>query len=497
MSFYEPVNQRKRIQTAHRFKRKNDLHLDEDKLDPLHENLYEVFWETLRSYRTFHKGQEEIFKAFFEDKYKYIFMRMGRKGAKTTSNIVIAWGYALLNPRSTCYIILPTIADGIEIYWDEKRLQWCDIGDTDLFDKFVKNVNESKHTITFVNDSSIKLLGTWREEAGRGTQPNLIIADEIKDCRPGYLDAMEPNLAAKEDARCVMSGTPPNKRNHFHEWEERIQRNPSGYNLKYSSYINTALPHLKEWLDNKKEELVAAGKEDIWLREYMAEDCFSSDERVLPDIVLEEHQGILAKLRSVDPTAFNPIVGITITTHKICICYAVTLQSRYTGTQIWVLKTEIKSRIWDKSYEEIYQEMESQMVEFSMIFNRHWRKVVYDETESFRDVIPQITEARTDIKWQNRGIPLLKEMILNTKIVFSTNADQFAVEAQNILKQDDIRDYPTVCTLAMLANEYYQAPSLSKDEQVVWDKFAPLREAGIVCNPPKRKGKEWMSFNWK
>lgn len=87
-------------------------------------------------------------------------------------------------------------------------------------------------------------------------------------------------------------------------------------------------------------------------------------------------------------------------------------------------------------------------------------------------------------------------MILNKKASFSTKADQFAVESQNLLKEDDIRDYPTVCALAMLANEYYQPPSLSKNEQEGWDKFAPLRESGIVCTPAKRKGKKFLTFNW-
>ena len=74
---------------------------------------------------------------------------------------------------------------------------------------------------------------------------------------------------------------------------------------------------------------------------------------------------------------------------------------------------------------------------------------------------------------------------------FSTRTEQFAVESQNLLKEDDVKEYPTVCVLAMLANEYYQGSCLSKDEQVVWDQFAPLREAGIVCYPPKRSKSFW------
>src|SRR5690606_21806782 len=207
-----------------------------------------------------------------------------------------------------------------------------------------------------------------------------------------------------------------------------------GYTLKYSSYINTSLPHLKEWLDNKREELIKAGKEDVWLREYMAEDCFSSDERVLPDITVQDFDEMMNHLKRTDPTVFEPLIGITISPQTLSCCYAVILSSRYTGVQMWVLKTETKARLWDKSYEEIYREMEKEMDDLSMIFPRPWKKIVYDETESFTDVVSHVTQARKDLKWKNRGIPLLKEMILSNKVNFSTQADQFAVEAQNLLK---------------------------------------------------------------
>lgn len=454
------------------------------------------FWEILRNNRTLHQGQEEVLKAFFEDKYKYIFMRIGRKGTKTTTNIMIAWGYSIMVPRSTCFITLPTITQAIEVYWDEKRLVWCDLPDPVLFDKYIKSVDNNKHVITFTNDSTIKLTGTWSEARGRGTQPNLLIADEVQDCSADYLDAMEPNLAAKEDARCIMSGTPPKKKNHYHEWEDRIRNNPEGFTLKYSSYINTALPHLKGWLDKKREELIKAGKEDVWLREYMAEDCFSSDERVLPDIQVMEYEEMINLLRSSDPTAFQPIVGISITAQKMCACYAITLKSRYTGVKMWVLKTQTHARLWDRSYADIYKDMQAVMDDYSAIFPKPWLQIAYDETESFTDVVRNIANARKDLKWTKRGVPLLREMILNDSIKFSTNADQFAVESQNLLKEDNITEYPTVCAMAVLANEYYQPQMLSVEEKREWDRLEPLREAGIVCLPRKKPGRSWVSFNW-
>lgn len=450
-------------------------------------------WESLR---VRHKGQQEILDSFFVHNKKYIFARIGRKGAKTTTIIDIAWRYAYEVPRSTIYICLPTIVQATEVYWDEKRLQWCDIGDPWMCEKYIEHVNNAQHSLLFKNGSSIKLIGTFSESRGRGTQPNLLLVDEIKDCSAEYLDAMEPNLAAKEDARCVMAGTPPNKKNHFHEWETRIISNEEGYRLHYSSYINTALPHLHPWLDKKKLELIAAGKEDVWLREYMAEDCFRSDERVLPDIKFYDIDEVLGKIKFSDPSAFYPVIGVVVTDDKICVTYCAILHSKYEGTKMFVFESNMVSRIWDLGYSALNAQIQSRIDHYSMIFTKSWRKVVFDETETLTHVLSGFFDARKDLKWKNRGIPLLREMILANSIQFATPSAQIGVEAQNLLKEDDVRDYPHVCVMAVLANEYYQGACLSKTEKEIWDKFAPLREAGIPAPLPKRRGKQLFQKNW-
>ncbi len=460
------------------------------------EELSTNFREDWESLRIRHSGQQEIIKAFFDEQKKYIFVRFGRKGAKTATNIDIAWRYACENPRSTTFICLPTITLAIEVYWDEKRIQWCDIQDPWMCEKYVDHVNNNTHMITFKNGSIIKLIGTWSESRGRGTQPNLLIVDEVKDCSAEYLDAMEPNLAAKPDSRCVMSGTPPNKRSHFHEWEDRIIANESGFRLHYSSYINTALPHLKTWLDNKKIELVAAGKEDVWLREYMAEDCFRSDARVLPDIKLVDIDEMLHLIRSTDPTSFHPVVGVIVHEDKICITFSALLHSRYVGTKIYTFESKMVSRIWDFGYHALNALIQSRIEHYATIFSKSWRKVVFDETDTLTHVLPGFFDARKDLKWKNRGIPLLREMILSNSVQFATTSSEIGVEAQNLLKEDDVRDYPNVCCMAMLANEYYQPASLSKAEKEIWDKYAPLRDAGIPAPLPRKKGKMLFQKNW-
>lgn len=494
MNFYSKTT--KKVHKNGEFRNSTTYKKNKKNLDSNTENLFDKFWEMLNKEKKLNKIQKEMLQAVLFDGMKYIFARCGRKGSKTTTNIFAAWGYCLQEPKRSCYITLPTKELGKEIYWDERRLQDCDFKGTEMSDLFVKNENVPSMTINFINGSFIKIRGTWRESGATGTQPNLLIVDEIKDCSPEYLENMDPNLAAKEDAICIMTGTPPKKKNFYHEWEDRIRGHAKGMHLHYSSYVNTALDHLKDWLDKKKLELLKAGKEDVWLREYMAEDCFSSDERVLPDVSLKNSEETYQQLKQYDQENFSPIVALTIMNQKICITYALSLRSKFTGVKFWILKTETKTKIWDKSYLDIYNDIEKQFQSFPLTLNKNWRLVVYDQTKSFSDVISNAASCRTDLKWTDRGVPLLKELILNNNITFTTESEQFGVESQSVLKEDDIREYPTVCTLAMLANEYYQSASLSNNEQVVWDKFAPLREAGIICEPPKKKGRGLLSYNW-
>lgn len=467
-----------------------------DNLDGDRKDLHLQFMKELRKRRELHDGQEALLKAFIEDGFSKLFFRIGRKGTKTTVLIISAWYYMLQAPNRNCYIVAPTISQAEDIYWDENRIQWCDMPDKDLHDMFVKDISIQKKMITFVNGSYIKLLGTWSGEKGRGGQPSLLMVDETKDCKASYLDGMDPNLAAKADSKVIFAGTPPKKRNHFHEWEDRIRNDPQGICFKYSSYVNTALPHLKHWLDRKREELIAAGKEDEWLREYMAEDCFSSDERVLPDIDLVEHEEFIAALLRARPTSFIPMLGVTLTQEKLSACFCVSYYQKFDGMKIWPLEMYTNAKLWNTSYHEIYAQLEEKMSEWSSHFPKEWRKIIHDETKSFSDVIPGFASSREDQKWDKRGIPLLKEMILGKKISFSTKSDVFAVEAQNLLKEDNLSEFPAVCTMAMLANEYYQAPSAPKNEQAIWDKLAPLRQAGIPTNPPRSKRKTLYRFNW-
>ena len=260
------------------------------------ESYTRKFLEDWESCRDRHPGQIEVLKAVFDDRCQYTFYRAGRKGAKTTTGIDVAWKLANTIPNSVGYLCYPTIAQGIEVVWEERRLQTCDQKDDSMFDKYVEKVDDSRHIVRFANGSFLKLIGTWTEARGRGTQPDFLIFDEFQDANPDYIEAMDANLAAKPNSQCIIMGTPPKKRNHYEDWWDRVKSHPRGKVFKFTSYDNIKLPHLKEWLDNKKIELIQANKEDVWLREYMAETCYSSADRVLPDPTFLTNDEFMRKL---------------------------------------------------------------------------------------------------------------------------------------------------------------------------------------------------------
>lgn len=435
----------------------------------------------------FHEGQKQLFHAFFDEGKRYIFNRRGRKGAKSTDNIMIAWRYCMENPRRFVKIHAPQKVHAQEIYWDEGRLQYCDAKDSYMQDKYVRYIDNRNLNITFHNGSKITLAGTWTEKRGRGTQDDMLIFDEVKDCDPNFLEAAFANLSVKPDSRLILSGTPPLTKTHFHEWEDRIRIRKDGVCFKHSSYVNTGIPHLAQWLDETREELYAVGKEHVWLTEYMAEDCFASEDRMLPDVSLTEFEEIVEMLR-LKRSFLMPFVAMLYTDKTVCAIIGAAEQIKHQGTRIYVLECQTTKKLWNSSFLQINQKAENSLAQLQFLFDRNWTRLIWDESESFTDVISGYQKARKDLKWKQRGAPLLKEMILNGHIFFSDRVPDIGIECLNYLKNEDILNFPTVSVTSMIVNELYQAPLMSRREKEEWDRLAPLREAGLIPPVVPKKG---------
>lgn len=451
------------------------------------------FLEDWEGCRDRHPGQVEVLKAVFQEKCQYVFYRAGRKGAKTTTGIDVAWRLANEAPNRVGYLCYPTIAQGIEVVWEERRLQTCDQRDDTMFDKYVEKVDDSRHIVRFANGSFVKLIGTWTEARGRGTQPDFLIFDEFQDCNPDYIEAMDANLAAKPNAQCVIMGTPPKKRNQYEEWYERVRAHPRGRVFHFSSYDNIRLPHLKEWLDSKKIELIKAGKEDVWLREYMAELCYSSSDRILPDAKFHEKEEIDQKCRLFAYGDRIPILAISIHPTYFCAILGILLSKK----MVFITDHLIFPQVWNRAFSEMYPELKEKVKALQDSCGKKIRNLVWDESGSFADVISGFTKCRKDIKWQDRGVPLLRELMIKEKICFSREMADFGLECQNMLIEESDKEiqknYPHVCTLAMMVNEYFSQEKMAIHSSKPFDKYEAFREMGIPC-PPKKSSKSLFKF---
>lgn len=457
------------------------------------DNYVRNFLEKWEACRDRHPGQVKVLHSLFVDLCQYVFYRAGRKGAKTTTAIDAAWKAANMAKNRVIYLGYPTIAQGIEVVWEERRLQTCDLKDDSMADLFVEKVDDNKHIVRFVNGSFIKLVGTWTESRSRGTQPDLLICDEFQDCNPEYIEASDGNLAAKPHAACIFMGTPPKKRNHYESWWERINSNPRGKTYHFTSYDNIRLPHLKEWLDNKKIELLRAGKEDVWLREYMAEFCYSSSDRVLPDAFFYEKDEIDQRARLFGFSDRIPVLAISIQPNYFNAVLAVLMPKK----MIFVMDHMIINQVWDKAFSEMYPLLHEKVKILQDYCGKKIRNIVWDESGAFVDVVSGFTKCRKDIKWQERGIPLLRELMIKEKICFSREVADFGLECQNMLIDETIKDvqknYPHVCSLAMMVNEYFSQEKIIIHKPSDFDKFQAFRDMGIPC-PLKKTGKSLFTF---
>ena len=292
-----------------------------------------------------------------------------------------------------------------------------------------------------------------------------------------------------------MSGTPPRKRNHYQDWDQRIQSNPRGKTYHFSSYDNDAIPHLKEWLDNKKMELMKAGKEDVWLREYMAEDCFSHADRVLPDAVFEGYVLMDQQINAMTFKDKTPVMVVATQGKYICAMWGILTPKKY----LYILDYELRNAIWDKSYVNFIEDpnvkMKNKLIQDAC--GNRMRHLLWDSTKSFKDVIRGFTECKEKPEWQDRGIPLLREMMLERRIILSDKVAPFGMECQNLLADDNKKEigksYPMICALSVMANEWFQREKVSIIQPQQYDRLQALRDAGIIVTAPTPKGRVFFS----
>lgn len=207
-------------------------------------------------------------------------------------------------PNSACYYIAPLQTQAKELIWANGRLQNFYLPKIDpktglthtglnrneafqvfeeLKEKYGMKVNNTEMRIYFGNGSFIKLDGADQYEKYRGVTPNIVAYDEFKDFHPKFHEGMDPNLAVF-DAPILFVGSPPvgdepNAENYYDE-ADFCEKSDKAAHYNLTAYDN---PWISDtWLDDKKAELILKGREDEWLREYMAVRIKSGSSSIFP-----------------------------------------------------------------------------------------------------------------------------------------------------------------------------------------------------------------------
>ena len=241
-----------------------------------------------------HKGQIKAGKAIFAGDAKMIYIECGRKFGKSEFSVFLCWMYAILNPNSEVYYLAPAVKLAKELVWSNQRMQTCNSYDRTFLKKMEKllggeiGVFKQEMRIVLPNGSFIKVDGSDNIDSQLGLKPDLIIADEFRTFKEEWLEFMTPNLAAKDGSLVTISTPPlgPNRAyEHARECEIKMKEgNPRYFYLNLPSETNDAVPHLQKWLKEEKARLYALGRENEWLREYMAQYISSNENAIIPQL---------------------------------------------------------------------------------------------------------------------------------------------------------------------------------------------------------------------
>lgn len=238
-----------------------------------------TFLEKLHAKWKPHPGQVPLGRALFYGGFKDIFAEAGRNWGKTEAIGYCATRYANERPKSENYIFGPLAKQVREILWASQRIQ--NIGPLE----YQEGTNSVEMRVTFNNKAFIKLDGSDNVEAYRGIKPQgLSVYDEFKDMRPNFIKAYDPNRAAY-DSPAIYIGTPPEFFNHFVEFRDRAKKY-HGAGWFYLHAPTSANPYIsRAWLAKKRLELIEAGDEETWLREYEALYVKGGKRHIFPQAV--------------------------------------------------------------------------------------------------------------------------------------------------------------------------------------------------------------------
>lgn len=376
-----------------------------------------------------HDEQVQVGRWLFANEIKDIFLECGRNWGKTDLIRYCLWRWAKFHPYSENYYFSPFAVQTREIMWAPQLLQ--NFGPPE----WILSKNDTEMRLTFTNGSFIKCAGSDNFEAYRGVKPKgLTILDEFKDFRPEFYDSYDPNRAAFK-APMIIMGTSPERRCQFSTVRDEYKSNPKKKYFHGTIYGN---PHIdREWIEEKKNELIKAGDEDKWQREYMAMEVHGGQSKIFPMLtgeVFEDHEVMLKKIHKdrkriewvwwADPAAasvfgvlfvaFNPYTRELYCLDEIYETSQAEMTVKKVGEKIVAKKEDLEDEAeWREGCDEAATWFRNEMV------------------ENFGIGVEPSQKASND---KEDGLSLIKDLILQKKLHLSKKCMKLFWEMDNYYK---------------------------------------------------------------
>jgi phage terminase large subunit len=174
--------------------------------------------------------QSELLRAFFVDRYRYIYYLVHRRAGKDLTCWNLMWG-AAIERVGTYFYMLPSHKQAKKVIWKGM------IGDGTPFLKMIPkeliaSINSTDMSITLVNGSIIYVLGGSNYDSVMGTNAVGIVLSEYGLHSPSIFGYLSPMIL--ENNGWIICQTTPRGKNHaYHQFQSAL-KNPAWFVRMYT-----------------------------------------------------------------------------------------------------------------------------------------------------------------------------------------------------------------------------------------------------------------------
>lgn len=384
-----------------------------------------------------HAGQIPIGRALFHEGFKDIFACCGRNFGKTEVIAYCTDRYANENAKSENYIFGPIQKQIKEILWASGRIQG--LGPED----YKRSINNTELRVTYNNGSFLKLDGSDNVDAYRGIKPKgLSVYDELKDMRPDFITAYDPNRAAF-DSPAIYIGTPPEFENHFVDIMNKAIKY-HGDSWFYIHAPSAANPYLsKRFLDNKKKELFEAGDEETWLREYEAIYVKGGKRHIIPQAVrytpIRFSFDLFRTIREWDfyvvcDPASSSTFGVLFIAHNRYSKHSVVFDEIYEQDQAKMTARQIWAQIFTKTASLVQHGVNPDLIQYVYDEAASWFRNETTEIDVCKRIFMQPTQKSMNSK--ESGISIIRDAFNRKLLDITDNCVKFKWELDGYMKDE-------------------------------------------------------------